>query len=103
VDDYAKAHALRVYGDAALPQAERNAAILARYIVKKRLRTINLRELKQSPHKSALPALRMKAAMDDAVACLVDANWLRPDMSREGGAPGQPRLDYLVNPAVLGG
>jgi putative DNA primase/helicase len=103
VDDYAKAHALRVYGDAALPLAERNAAILARYIVKKRLRTINLRELKQSPHKSALPALRTKAAMDDAVACLVDGHWLRPDMSREGGAPGQPRLDYVVNPAALGG
>lgn len=103
VDDYAKPHAERVYGDAALPLVERNAAVLARYIVKWGLRSINLRELKQSPHKSALPSLRQKAAMDDAVAHLVDANWLRPDLSREGGGPGQPRLDYLVNPAVLGG
>lgn len=102
VDSYAKPMAERVYGDAALPLVERNAAILAKYIRKNRLRSVNKRELKRSPHKSALPGLREASAMDAAVELLVDAGWLLSAPSRDGG-PGQQRLDYLVNPAVHGG
>lgn len=101
VDDYAKPMAERVYGDAALPAVERHAATLAKYIRRQGFREINKRTLKQSPHKSALPGLRDAAIMDAAVECLVDAGWLLPHHSRDGG-PGQPKLDYLVNPAVLG-
>jgi putative DNA primase/helicase len=102
VDDYAKPMAERVYGDAALPDVERHAAILAKYIRKHGFREINKRTLKQSPHKSALPGLREAQAMDAAVGFLVDAGWLMPNPSRAGGGPGQKRLDYLVNPAVHG-
>jgi hypothetical protein len=103
VDDYAKPMAERVYGDAALPPVERSAAVLARYIRKKGFRQINKRELKRSPHKSALPALRDSDAMDAAVQHLVDAAWLQPCLSRDGGSVGRQREDFLVNPAVLGG
>jgi putative DNA primase/helicase len=56
VDDYAKPMAERVYGDAALPQVERNAAVLARYIVKQGFRTINLRHLSALRTRAACPA-----------------------------------------------
>ena len=103
VDDYAKPMAERVYGDAALPDLERNAATLARYIRKARLWQINKRDLKRTPHKSKLPNLRDKDAMDGAVQHLVDAAWLMECPSREGGTIGRHREDYLVNPAIHGG
>lgn len=103
VDDYAKPMAERVYGDAALPVVERNAAVLAKYIRKQGFQSINKRTLKQSPHKSRLPGLRDAQAMDAAIACLVEADWLLPNPSRDGATPGRERADFLVNPAVLGG
>lgn len=103
VDDYAKPMAERVYGDAALPVSERNAATLARYILKAGLRTINKRELRRSPHKSKLPGLREREALDAAISHLLDANWLIESPSREGGGIGRQREDYVVNPAVFGG
>lgn len=102
MDDYAKPMAERVYGDAALPPVERNAALLARYIFKQGLRQINKRELKRSPHKSALPQLRVASVMDAAVEYLVEAGWLMDAGTRQGGAPGRPTATYLVNPAIHG-
>jgi hypothetical protein len=84
VDDYAKPMAERVYGDAALPVSERDASVLAKYIRRAKLRSINKRELKRSPHKSHLPSLRDTQAMDAAVELLVDAGWLLPNPSRDG-------------------
>ena len=103
VDDYAKPMAERVYGDAALPAVERHAALLARYIRKNGFRQINLRELKRSPHKSRLSALRQGDTMRAAADHLVDASWLMPSPSRDGDNTGRAKLDYMVNPAVLEG
>ena len=102
VDDYAKPMAERVYGDAALPEVEWHAAMLAKYIRKHGFREINKRTLKQSPHKSRLPGLREAKAMDAAVEYLEEAGWLMPNRSRDGSTLGRERQDYLVNPAVLG-
>ena len=102
VDDYAKPMAERVYGDAALPAVERNAAVLARYIRKAKLTKVNKRELKRSPHKSHLHGLRDAAAMDAAIGHLVDAAWMLPAPARDGQSAGRLREDYLVNPAVHG-
>lgn len=100
VEDYAKPMAARVYGDAAVPEGERNAALLARYIRKARLPVINLRELRRHPHKPHLKPLQGKGALEDAIELLENAGWLRADYSRDGDAPGRPRLDYAVNPKV---
>jgi putative DNA primase/helicase len=100
VDDYAKPMTERVYGDAALPEVERHAAVLAKYIRKHQMRTINKRTLKQAPHKAALAVMREAEKMDAAVAYLVEAGWLMPNLSREGEAPGRQKQDFLVNPAV---
>lgn len=100
VDSYAKPMAERVYGDAALPIAERDAAVLARYIVKKGLRAFNKRELKRSPHKSALPSLRNAKAMDAALEVLADGALILAIGRRDGDNPGRVSGDYAVNPAL---
>lgn len=100
IDSYAKPMAERVYGDAALPAAERNAAILARYIVRMGLRTFNKRELKRSPHKSALPTLRDAKAMDAALEVLADGGLIQHAGKRDGETIGRATGDYAVNPAL---
>lgn len=100
IDSYAKPMAERVYGDAALPMAERNAAVLARYIVRNGLRTFNKRDLKRSPHKSALPTLREAKAMDAALEVLADGGLIQHKGKREGEGPGRASGDYAVNPAL---
>ncbi|MEJ7926369.1 DUF3987 domain-containing protein [Sphingobium sp. AN641] len=103
VDDYAKPMAQRVYGDASLPVVERDASILARYILKNRFDRINKRDLKRSPHKSHLPTMRAAGPMDEAILYLCDAGWLIDIGSRESGSGGRKSGDYLVNPAIYGG
>jgi hypothetical protein len=74
--------------------------VLARYIVKKGLRAFNKRELKRSPHKSALPSLRNAKAMDAALEVLEDGGLVRTSGKRDGEGPGRASGDYAVNPAL---
>jgi hypothetical protein len=101
VEDYAKPTAIRVFGDAALPPVERNAAILARHILKHRLTLINARDLRRS--QGLPPTLKDSASLEEAVEHLVEADWLRATGVRAGESPGRSRKDFSVNPAVHGG
>lgn len=100
LDDYAKPTALRVFGDAARPPVERNAAALARFIQKHRPRTINGRDVQR---ESSLPTMKLAQEVDEAIALLVDADWLRPAPSRSGATTGRARKDFEVNPVALNG
>ncbi|WP_232474043.1 DUF3987 domain-containing protein [Sphingomonas sp. MA1305] len=100
IDDYAKPSALRVFGDAALPMSERNAATLGRHILKTAAKRINLRDIRRS---SGIATLKVAADVDAAAEALAEAGWLRPAPTRLGDRPGQATKDYLVNPAVHGG
>ena len=102
-EDYAKPMAQRVYGDAAVSVADRNASLFARYVLKNGFRTVNMREMRQHPHKGHLKPLQAKGAMDEVFKIMQDAGWLRPAFSRGGETPGQPRKDYEVNPLLFGG
>lgn len=103
VDEYAKPTALRVFGDAALPAVERNAATLARLILRHKLKRVNARDLKRTPYKQHLPGMREAEPLNEALAFLVDADWLKSVGSRAGDTPGRQTADYAVNPAVHGG
>lgn len=94
-ESYAKPTALRVFGDAARPPAERDGAILARHILKTKAEIINLREIKRS---SGMPTLKKEGAADAAIENLIDAGWLR--RLRDPNTNGRPKSDFLVNPAV---
>jgi len=98
VEEYAKPMALRVYGDAAVTESERGAALLARYIKRNGLAVINVREIRRT---SDLKALKRGTVLAEAIAHLEEANWLTPAPSREGGSPGQKRKDYAVNSLVF--
>ena len=83
VEGYFVPMAERVFGDAALPEAERLAAIVARWIIR-------------------LPGLREAEKVRLALDTLVEADWLMPDPTRAGGAAGRRRVDYAVNPRLKG-
>lgn len=99
VDTYAKPSAVRVFGDAALPEGERNAAALGRHILKTGAERINARDVRRN---SGTATLRATPEMDAATEALVEANWLRPVPVRVGDTPGRASKDFLVNPAVHG-
>jgi hypothetical protein len=96
VRDYFMPMAERVYGDAATPPDERNAATLARWILKARPSEVHVREM-QRTHR--LPGLREAAAIYAACDLLVDAGWLMPP--RPGGREGRTRSAYLVRGEVF--
>ena len=103
VDEYAKPTALRVFGDAALPPVERNAATLARLILRHKLKRVNARDLKRTPYKQHLPGMREAEPLNDALNFLVEADWLKPIGSRIGDTPGRQSSDFAVNPGIYGG
>ena len=97
VETYAKPTALRVFGDAALPPVQRNAAMLARYIQRENKTRINARDLKRTP---GLPSMKTTDVVDETIDELVEADWLRAAPSRAGAGVGRAKKDFLVNPAV---
>jgi hypothetical protein len=100
LEDYAVPMARRVFGEASLPQAERDARTLARWLVRQDPlpETINARELRRMSRGPGITnADRMSAALDE----LAEADWVRPAPARAGGY-GRPRHDWSVNPLVEG-
>lgn len=87
----------RVLGDAALPQRDRDAATLARWLAKTRPDTVNARELRRGVR---LPGLTTAERVRGAIDALVEAGWLEPAPERAGETPGRPRADYRVRPEV---
>jgi putative DNA primase/helicase len=100
VEEYAKPSALRVFGDAALPPVERHAATVARYIQRNKVKRLNARDLRR---RANLPGLKEANAVNEALALLAEADWLRACPQREGATPGRQTSDFMVNPAVHGG
>jgi hypothetical protein len=85
----------RVYGDAAVPPADRNAATLARWIVKTHAAEVHVRKLQREVR---LPGLGDANAIHAAARVLVEAGWLvQPSAD---GQPGRPKAAYAVNPRV---
>lgn len=98
VNDYAKPMALRVYGDAALPKCERDAAVIARHILRTGVRKFNARSMRrEGGYPGTKKADEQAAALDQ----LVQANWIRSVPAREGQKPGRQSIDFIVNPGVL--
>ncbi|WP_119458536.1 YfjI family protein [Rhodospirillaceae bacterium SYSU D60014] len=97
VEDYFKPMAERAYGDAALPEDERNAATLARWIRRERPALLNARDLRR---RVRLPGLRSADKIRAAITHLEDADWLIAAPAREGGSCGRQREDYRVNPKL---
>lgn len=98
VDEYCKPHALRVYGDAAVPKSERDAAVVAKHIQALGLGKINARNMRRG---AGYPGPKKPDDLDAALAVLIDADWIMPSPDREGDSPGRKAANYIVNPGVL--
>lgn len=96
--DYFTPMAQRVYGDAALPEADRDAATLARWIARERPTVVNARELRRHVR---LPGLTKADRVKAAIAVLVEAGWLAVVGGRAGKTPGRQRADFRVRPELF--
>ena len=96
--DYFSPMAERVLGDAALPEVDRDAATLARWIAEARPAAVNARDLRR---KVRLPGLTDAARVRAALEALTEAGWLAPTPERAGGSPGRARADFAVRPELL--
>ena len=95
VADYLVPMAERVYGDAAARPVDRNAATLARWIIKGRLSKVHVRTLQRQVR---LPGLADATTIRAACDALVEAGWLIPPAV---GFGNNRAVVYAVNPKVL--
>lgn len=96
VAEYLVPMAERVYGDAACPARDRNAATLARWIVKERPEEVHVRHMLRDVR---LPGLGEAERIHEAAALLIDAAWLLP-MPGGTGFQQRGRAAYPVSPRL---
>jgi hypothetical protein len=96
--DYALPMARRTFGDAAMPQTDRDAVALAKWLLNQKPmpETLNARALR---HACVL-SQKIAARYDAALLKLTDAGWVRAAPGRQGGSKGRAAKDYAVNPAL---
>ena len=98
LEQFALPMARRTFGAAALPQAERDARRLARWLVRQTPlpETVNAKELRRM---SQGPAIQDAERMETALRELAAAGWVREAPNRASGH-GRPRKDWAVNPSL---
>jgi hypothetical protein len=95
IDDWVRPNLERVFAEASLSPAQREAMTVGRWLIKTKPKAVNARDLRRQP---GFPGPKDTKALDAALELLVDAHWLTP-ASNTG--PGRPRKDYEVNQAVF--
>ena len=98
VGEYFMPMAERVFGDAGATEVERNAATLARWVLKEQPDEVHIRTLIREVR---LPGLRSAEQIKTAAKVLVDADWLREPAKTVFGQP-RSRVAYPVNPQLRG-
>jgi hypothetical protein len=101
IDNWVRPTLERVFAEAALPQAQRDAMAVGRWLLKTKPKTVNARELRRQP---GFTGPKEAKELDVALEYLVDAHWLFPKPIEGRGPapapPGRPRKDYTVNPRI---
>src|SRR5262249_39236116 len=85
----------RVFAEAALPQPQRDATIIAKWILEHQPEEINARELRRTP---GFMGPKEAKDMDAALEVLTDLRWISLDQG--DGEAHRPRKDFIVNPKV---
>ena len=100
LSEYAVPMARRAFGEAALPEAERDARRLARWYRRRpipRPAVVNARALRRMQDGPGIPtAPRIDAALSE----LAELGWVHPAPNRDGSHSGRQRGDWAINPAV---
>ncbi|KLK90535.1 hypothetical protein AA309_25350 [Microvirga vignae] len=97
VDGYFLPMARRVFGEAAIPEQDRRAMLLARWIDETKPARFNARDTR----RSIGGLLRDPRHMEHPCEALVQAAWIRPAGVRVGPRAGRISSDYEVNPTLL--
>jgi hypothetical protein len=94
--DYALPMARRAFGEAALPEAERDARRLARWMLRQQPRrsVLNARELRREAHG---PGIATASRIEAALTELAELGWVRRSDASTGG---RRRTDWEVHPAL---
>lgn len=102
VAEYVQPMARRVYGEAALPKEERDAATLARWLAGRARAPEGLPETVRTRtiQRERLPGLRTAEEVKAALAELQEGGWVRPVPN--AGGPGRPAGDWQLNPKLRG-
>lgn len=100
LQDYAIPMARRCFGEAALPQAERDARTLARWLLRQQPMpaALNARDLRRRANG---PGIKTAERINAALAELAALGVVRAAPARDGGA-GRQREDWEVNPKLRG-
>lgn len=99
MDGYFLPMARRCFGDASLPQEQRDAITLARWIMARKSKEINAREMRRAKGSP----LRDKKRLDAALDYLEESHWIRHIGGRDGERAGKQRRDYEIDPRVFEG
>jgi hypothetical protein len=97
IDGYFLPMAQRVLGEAAIPEEDQRAMVLARWIMRERPRRFNARQIR----RGIGGVLRDSKSMNQACEVLTQAGWIRPITKPTGGAGGRSPSDYEVNPILF--
>ncbi len=95
MDGYFLPMAERTFGDAAVAPAERDAALLAKWIMRTKPDHVNARQLQRA---GILPGAKDAGRVKAALEVLRDAEWVAEPGTNAG--PGRARGDWPVNPAL---
>ena len=98
VAGYLMPMAERAYGDAATRREDRDAATLARWIVRTKAAEVHVRTLQREVR---LPGLDTAETIHAVAAVLQDAGWLLPPAAGGDHQRGRRRAAYPVNPRVF--
>jgi len=96
IDEYFFPMAQRVLGEASLPQEQRDARVIAKWILRNKPEIINVREFSRTEGSPLRDTKRLKNAFD----FMVDSNWVEFDGKREGETIGRKKQNYTINPKV---
>ena len=94
-DGYFLPMAARTFGDAAVAPAERDAALLAKWIMRTKPNHMNARQLQRA---GILPGAKDAGRVKSALEVLRDAEWIAEPAPGFGN--GRARGDWPVNPAL---
>lgn len=99
-DEYFAAHARKTFSDAALPEAERHARTIARWLASqaddKPPASITLREI----YRQRALGIRDRDGAHSAMEVLQDAGWVHAAFTRESDRPGRRAERYEISHSV---
>ncbi|MCI5125635.1 MAG: hypothetical protein D3925_14460 [Candidatus Electrothrix sp. AR5] len=86
----------RCFGNVSLPENQRDAITVAKWIIANKPKTINssdFRRMRGSP-------LRETKRIEEAFEELIELNWIKFTGGRDGENGGRQKQDYEINPRL---